>query len=54
MLYEVITDYRFWVREFRYGEADEGMLAKVDECVRAAVSRGMHCSLNLHRSYNFV
>lgn len=43
-------DYRFWVRDFRYGEADEGMLAKVDEGVRAAVSRGMHCSLNLHRA----
>lgn len=43
-------DYRYWVRDFCYGEADEGMLAKVDECVLAVVSRGMHCSLNLHRA----
>lgn len=43
-------DYRFWIRDFRYGEPDDRMLAMVDECVNAVVSRGMHCSLNLHRA----
>lgn len=43
-------DYRFWVRDFRYAEADEAMLARVDDCVRAVTSRGLHCSLNLHRA----
>jgi len=43
-------DYRFWVRDFRYGEPDERMLARVDDCVRAVTGRGMHCSLNLHRA----
>lgn len=43
-------DYRFWVRDFRYGEPDERMLERVDDCVRAVTSRGLHCSLNLHRA----
>jgi aryl-phospho-beta-D-glucosidase BglC (GH1 family) len=43
-------DYRFWIPDFRYGEPDEAMLARVDDCVSAITSRGMHCSLNLHRA----
>jgi aryl-phospho-beta-D-glucosidase BglC (GH1 family) len=43
-------DYRFWSRDFRYSERDEAMLRRVDDCVRAVTSRGMHCSLNVHRA----
>ncbi|MCD1655843.1 glycoside hydrolase family 5 protein [Treponema zuelzerae] len=43
-------DYRFWIRDFRYGEPDMNMISRVDDCVRAVTSRGMHCSLNLHRA----
>mgnify|MGYP001222633379 FL=1 len=42
-------DYRFWVRDFQYFKVDEAMLEQVDRCVEAVVSRGLHCSLNLHR-----
>ncbi len=44
------VDYRFWIRDFRYAEPDESMLVRLDDCVRAVVSRGLHCSLNLHRA----
>lgn len=43
-------DYRFWTHDFRYGERDEAMLNRLDECVRAVTSRNMHCSLNVHRA----
>lgn len=43
-------DYRFWIHDFAYDAPKEAFLAKVDECVEAVVSRGMHCSLNIHRA----
>lgn len=43
-------DYRFWIHDFAYDAPKEAFLAKVDECVHAVVSRGMHCSLNIHRA----
>ncbi len=43
-------DYRFWVRDFSYTEPDDSRLAEVDRCVGAIVSRGLHCSLNIHRA----
>lgn len=46
----VPTDYRIWIRDFKYNEPDEAMLRRVEDCVHAVVSRGMHCSLNAHRA----
>jgi hypothetical protein len=43
-------DYRFWIKDFRYGEADERVLERIDAMAAAVVSRGLHCSLNLHRA----
>jgi endoglucanase len=43
-------DYRFWTRDFRYIEVDEGVLRLIDEYVEACRSRGIHVSINLHRA----
>lgn len=43
-------DYRFWIHDFNYDAPQEAFLKKVDDCVQAVVSRGMHCSLNVHRA----
>jgi len=43
-------DYRFWIKGFKYNEPDEKMLKRVDDCVNAVISRGLHCSLNIHRA----
>lgn len=42
-------DYRFFIHHFDYDHPDEEMLKVVDRCVEAIVSRGLHCSLNIHR-----
>ncbi|MBR3812442.1 MAG: cellulase family glycosylhydrolase [Spirochaetaceae bacterium] len=46
----VPTDYRFWTHNFDYENRDEAMLKRLDACIDAVVSRGMHCSLNVHRA----
>lgn len=43
-------DYRYFIHDFKYDEPDETMLKVLDRCVYAIVSRGMHCSLNIHRA----
>ena len=43
------TDYRFFIHNFEYDKYDEEMLKVLDKCINAIVSRGMHCSLNVHR-----
>lgn len=43
-------DYQLWVENFKYDEPNEAMLKKVDDCVHAVISRGLHCSLNIHRA----
>ena len=43
-------DYRYFIHNFKYDEPDETMLKVLDRCVYAIVSRGMHCSLNVHRA----
>ena len=43
------TDYRFFIHNFEYDKYDEEMLKVLDKCIDAIVSRGMHCSLNVHR-----
>ena len=45
----VPTDYRFFVHDFKYDQYDEEMLKILDKAVDAVVSRGLHCSLNVHR-----
>lgn len=45
----VPTDYRYFVHDFKYNEYDEEMLKVLDRGIEAIVSRGMHCSLNVHR-----
>lgn len=44
------VDYRFFIHDFKYDEYDEAMLKVLDNCVNAIVSRGLHCSLNIHRA----
>ena len=44
------VDYQYFIHDFRYDEPDEAMLKMVDRCVDAVVSRGIHCSLNIHRA----
>lgn len=44
------TDYRFWTRNFEYSNRDEKMIECLDKCIDAVVSRGLHCSLNVHRA----
>lgn len=43
------TDYRFFIHDFNYGHYDETMLKILDDAIHAVTSRGMHCSLNVHR-----
>ena len=43
------TDYRYFIHDFKYDEYDEEMLKVLDKAVEAIVSRGLHCSLNVHR-----
>lgn len=43
------TDYRYFIHDFNYGNYDEAFLKVLDRAVDAVVSRGMHCSLNVHR-----
>jgi len=45
----VPTDYRFFIHDFKYDEYDEELLKVLDKGIEAIVSRGMHCSLNVHR-----
>lgn len=45
----VPTDYRFFIHDFKYDQYDEEMLKVLDRAVEAVVSRGLHCSLNVHR-----
>ena len=45
----VPTDYRYFVHDFAYGNYDETYLKLLDRAVEAIVSRGLHCSLNVHR-----
>ncbi|MBR1639389.1 MAG: cellulase family glycosylhydrolase [Treponema sp.] len=44
------VDYRFILHDFKYDQPDEAMLKVLDRCVYAIVSRGLHCSLNVHRA----
>lgn len=43
------TDYRFFIHNFNYDVYDEVMLKELDKAVDAIISRGLHCSLNVHR-----
>ena len=43
-------DYRYFIHDFKYDQPDEVMLKVLDRCIYAIVSRGLHCSLNLHRA----
>ena len=43
-------DYRYFIHNFKYNEPDEAMLKVLDRCVQAIISRGLHCSLNVHRA----
>lgn len=43
-------DYRYFIHDFKYDQPDEAMLKVLDACVQAIVSRGLHCSLNVHRA----
>ena len=43
-------DYRYFIHDFKYDEPDEEMLKVLDRCIHAVVSRGLHCSLNVHRA----
>lgn len=45
----VPTDYRYFVHNFNYDVYDETFLKILDKGIEAIVSRGMHCSLNVHR-----
>ncbi|MCQ2576718.1 MAG: glycoside hydrolase family 5 protein [Treponema sp.] len=45
----VPCDYRFFIHDFKYDEYDEKMLKCLDAAIEKIVSRGMHCSLNVHR-----
>ena len=45
----VPCDYRFFIHDFKYDEYDEELLKCLDKGIEAIVSRGMHCSLNVHR-----
>lgn len=45
----VPTDYRFFIHDFKYGEYDEQMLKVLDKAINSIISRGLHCSLNVHR-----
>lgn len=44
------VDYRFFIHDFKYNQPDEKMLLLLDECIKQIVSRGLHCSLNVHRA----
>lgn len=43
-------DYRFFVQDFNYGNSNEKMLEVLDFCIESIISRGLHCSLNIHRA----
>lgn len=43
------TDYRYFIHDFDYHNYDEQMLQVLDKAVEAVISRGLHCSLNVHR-----
>lgn len=43
-------NYWFWIRNFEYDNCDETVLSTIDEFLHAIISRGLHCSLNLHRA----
>ena len=44
------TDYRYFIHDFKYYDYDEQMLKVLDRCIHEIVSRGLHCSLNVHRA----
>ena len=43
-------DYRFFIHDFDYGNTNETMLKCLDTCLEKIISRGLHCSLNIHRA----
>ena len=46
----VPTDYRFWTKEFDYLHPDEGVFEYIDAYLEACRQRGLHMSLNFHRT----
>lgn len=45
----VPTDYRYFVSGINYDVYNEEMLSLLDKAVEEIISRGLHCSLNVHR-----
>jgi aryl-phospho-beta-D-glucosidase BglC (GH1 family) len=46
----VPTDYRFWTKDFDYFNPNEKTFEKIDSYLAACRERGLHMSLNLHRT----
>jgi aryl-phospho-beta-D-glucosidase BglC (GH1 family) len=46
----ILIDYRFWTYNFDYFQPDESIFGHMDKYLEACQSRGIHMSLNLHRS----
>ncbi len=44
------TDYRFWTQNFDYLHPDESIFEYIDQYLEACISRGIHMSLNFHRT----
>lgn len=44
------VDYRFWTTNFDYFHPDESVFYMIDQYLKACRSRGIHMSLNLHRT----
>ena len=43
-------DYRYILHDFNYDQPDDKMLKVLDRCLDTIISRGLHCSLNVHRA----
>jgi len=43
-------DYRYWISDFKYYEADYSVFTYLDTYIKACQERNIHISLNLHRA----
>ncbi len=46
----VPLDYRFWIEDFKYFQADESVFENIDSYIESCQERDIHLSLNLHRA----
>ncbi|MFP4016614.1 MAG: glycoside hydrolase family 5 protein [Halanaerobiales bacterium] len=43
-------DYRYWIKDFKYFQAEESVFENIDSYIEACQERNIHLSLNIHRA----